>query len=227
MNYKQTIEQFARWIVGEHSQCEAWLGDYTTDYETQIMLDKSGLISMDAYLGESGHTGWMMPCADHWYRVNDIRIPYGSNTDDPSWSKGHSQVMGPVASRFWRFGTSGWNWANKKSHWVGYDFDSLANHSAGLTSDQLNEVLRRALDLPYVMARTSKSGQGIHLLVRLDPQPTTRNHTEHAQLAKYVLDRMSRDCGFDFLGSADCCGLILWHWQKGLANDCCKRIEDI
>lgn len=227
MTNKEAIEHFARWIVQHHPQCEPWLCGYTTDMETQILVNKSGLEpcygTREAFYRDQP-THW----ADGFgYEHRDIRIPRGSFTDSPSWGAGHYKLRSPITERFQYFGTSGWNWAAKQSHFVGFDFDSIANHADGLTPDKLNEIRTRALSLPYVTARTSKSGNGIHLLVYLDPKPTTRTHHEHSDLAKHVLGQMSRDTGFDFHGSADCCGLILWHWQKGLKDDCCKRIDNI
>ncbi|WP_425394998.1 hypothetical protein [Aeoliella sp.] len=225
MNNKQAIEHFAQSIAEQHPQCEPWLGDYTTDFETQILIDKAGLDPCYAT-----REAFQRDKPSYWvdtfgYEHRDIRIPQGSFTNSPSWRIGALEVRAPITDRFELFGTSGWNWQAKQSHWVGFDFDNIANHSEGLAPEQLDEVLHRALELPYVVARTSKSGRGIHLLVYLNPKPTTRNHHEHSDLAKHVLGQMSRDTGFDFHGPADCCGLILWHWKKGFNNDCFKRIN--
>jgi len=228
MNHIQAIHQFVVHLQEEWPQTAPWLADYTTDHETQIMLNKSGMVPRDMWLGEPGlHKGWMLPHQGHWYKVNDIRIPFGSTTDTPSWPLGYREVTGPVVERFQMFGTSGWNWNEKKSHWVGFDFDSLTNHSEGLNPEQLEEVKMRAASLDYVTARTSKSGKGIHLLVYFGPdsRPTTRNHNEHALLAKDVLARMSGDCGFNFQAAADCYGRILWHWYSEMTNDGCKKID--
>jgi len=209
---KNNIEIFAKEITQANPQCEQWLEAYTTDFETQINIDPTGL--------EEAENGWIMHDGTP---INHIRIPYKSNSNEPTWRD--RLVRGHIHDHWAYFGTSGWNWAERKSYWVGFDFDSLTNHTEGLTQDNLEEVKNRALSLDYVTARTSKSGKGIHLLVYLAPKPITRNHSEHSDLAKHVLDRMSDDCGFNFRSAADCCGLILWHWQKGLKNDCCRKID--
>jgi hypothetical protein len=227
MTLQRTVESFVREKIAEHPQIGPWLADYSTDLETQILIDKEGLepcyASVEAFR-QDRPTHWM---DDFGTEYRDIRIPSGTKTDTPYWRAGQREVAGPITDRWQYLGTSGWSWARMESLWVGFDFDSVANHSEGLQPEQLAEVRSRALELPYVTARTSKSGKGLHLLTYLDPRPTTRSHREHADLAKFVLSRMSRDCGFDFHGSADCCGLILWHYAKGMNNDGCKQLPNI
>ena len=205
--------------IREHPQIAPWLGDWSPDDETQIQIDTTDLEPCYASLRDTKPSHW----TDGTYEYRNIRIPYGAMTDNPTFND--RQVIGPIHERWQYIGTTGWNWAQKKSMWVGFDFDSIANHNEGLTAEQLQTVLDRARELNYVTARTSKSGKGIHLIVRLNPQPITRNHHDHAQLAKHVLSRMSDDCGFDFHAAADCCGGILWHWQKGLNDAGLKRLD--
>lgn len=221
------VKIFVSNIKDKHPQCIDWLDEYSTDDETQINIDPTGLQPAAEWLQEPKERGWMLPnidCPELPYRLNHIRIPYNSNSN-PTWHD--RDVQGPIHDRWNLFGTSGWNWAQKKSQWVGFDFDSVANHKQGLSAETLEEIKQRAFSLPYVIARTSKSGQGIHLIVRIDPQPTTRTHTEHASLASFVLNHMSSDCGFDFNAAADVGGGILWHWEKGMKDGCCKRIDNI
>jgi hypothetical protein len=227
----QTIEQFTKAIIAEHPQCERWLHDYSTDFETQI-LSADPTEKPDWFRGlEPGFADKESFYRDRptcWIDGNGnqlptkIRIPYESY-GIPRWSD--RAVRGQI-DRVWHyFGTSGWNWRDLQSHWVGYDFDAIAGHSEGLSDEQLNEVRSRALQLPYVTARTSKSGNGLHLLVYFDDKPTTRNHGQHALLAKDVLNRMSKDCGYDFSTALDCCGLILWHFMKGMSANGCTSIN--
>jgi hypothetical protein len=203
-----------------HPQIEPWLADWCADWETQINIDTTGL---EPCYGK----GWDKP-PTHW--VDDdgvehrqIRIPHGAMTTTPHFRD--RPVNGPIHERWALLGTSGWNWAAQKSMWVGFDFDSVANHAGGLNPATLAEIRDRVLELPYSVLRTSKSGAGYHVLVPLNPWITTRSHVEHAALAQDVLSRMSSDCDFDFHGSADCCGLILWHWQRGLGEDGLQRIK--
>ena len=209
----KNIKAFINTRIREHPQIEPWLGNWSPSHETQIKIDTTGL--------EPGYDSIRDTNPSHWidsegYEHRNIRIPFGAMTDNPIFRD--RPVYGPIHERWQFIGTTGWNWKHRISEWVGFDFDSLTNHNKGLTPDQLQQVLGRAKELPYVVARTSKSGVGVHLLVPLNPQPATRTHTEHAQLAKHVLFRMSHDCDFNFRDAADCCGLILWHWEKNL-ND--------
>ncbi len=98
------------------------------------------------------------------------------------------------------------------SEFVTFDFDALT-HKAGLTSDQLSAVKDAAFAPPYVEVRRSSGGAGFHLYVTLDSIPSA-NHTEHAQLAKAVLKKMSKDSGFDFAKHVDACGGNCWVYHK-------------
>jgi len=218
----QTIKTFIDAQIRKHPQIHPWLGDWTPDHETQINIDTTGLepcFATDEAFMRNKPTHWT---DEENYEYRPTRIPFGAMTNNPTFHD--RQVNGPIHHRWKYIGTTGWHWKQKKSMWVGFDFDAL-NHKEGLTPEQLQEVLNRAKELPYVVARTSKSGKGIHLLVYLDPQPTTRTHTEHSQLANFVINRMSKDCGFDFHASADVCGGILWHWERNLNDYGLKRID--
>jgi hypothetical protein len=213
----QNIKRFIDARVREHPQVEPWLADWEPGLETQINVDPTNLEPCD-FKGDKP-TSWLTPDG---FRIGHIRIPRNANTTEP-----YFRDRRPIGDehRYWSLiGTTGWHWEQKKSHWVGFDFDSM-NHKSGLPSEQLKEILERSVALPYVTARTSKSALGIHLIVRLDPQPTTRTHTEHSQLAKHVLQIMERDTGYEFRQSADVCGLVLWHWQRGLVDGGLQQIE--
>lgn len=112
-------------------------------------------------------------------------------------------------------GSTGWDWVNKVSRWAGYDFDALVGHAAGIgiSTERLAEVQEAAKSLPYVTARLSTGGGGLHLDVEL-PEIETLNHTEHAALARCVLGVMSRDAGFDFSAQIDACGGNMWLWHR-------------
>ena len=220
------LQQFVTARVREHPQIQEWFADWSpaTD-ETQINIDPTGLEpgfeSIDA-LRKNKPDFWTMPCGD---RVNNIRIPRNAFTPKPSFRDW--PVRGPIFDYWQYIGTSGWDWKNQKSKWVGFDFDSIIGHedNKGLTAEQLEEIHNRALSLPYVTLRTSTSGNGYHVIVKLNPRPTTRTHTEHSQLAHYVLERMSRDCDYHFDAAIDCCGLILWQWKRGLNDYGLKRVS--
>ena len=70
---------------------------------------------------------------------------------------------------------TGWDWENRRSLWVAFDFDALPampRASASLTKPA--QVKEAAVALPYVEVRLSTGGGGIHLrLLRRHPVPTT------------------------------------------------------
>lgn len=113
-------------------------------------------------------------------------------------------------------GMTGWDWKNKVSRWVGFDFDAIVGHSdgVGISQRELDEVREAALKLSYVYPITSTSGRGLHLYVRLQPGIATANHSEHAILARAVLAKMSKDAGFDFGATVDCFGGNMWVWSR-------------
>lgn len=112
-------------------------------------------------------------------------------------------------------GSTGWDWVHRVSRWVGFDFDSIIGHAVGVgvTPDTLGQIRQAAMTLPYVEARRSTGGTGLHLYVQLDAIPTA-THTEHAALARCILGCMSRDAGYDFSTSIDCCGGNMWLWRR-------------
>lgn len=112
-------------------------------------------------------------------------------------------------------GLTGWNWQNRCSCHVGFDFDSISGHAKGIgiTDEELEKIKEVAKALPYIESRKSTGGAGLHLRCYLDNIPT-ENHTVHAALARCVLGMMSSETGFDFASQIDCCGGILWIWHR-------------
>ena len=97
---------------------------------------------------------------------------------------------------------------------MGFDFDAITGHAAGISDEELNRVREAAQATPYARdIGRSTGGAGLHLYVHLDCIPTA-NHTEHAAVARAVMAKMSRDAGFDFKGNVDCVGGILWIWSR-------------
>lgn len=205
------IQNFLAARIAEHPHLEPWLATWNPACETQINIDPTALEPVQPGL-------WL---TQEGYEVRPIRIPHGSNTENPTFRD--RPLRGPVHHHWHSFGTTGWNWEQRRSEWVGFDFDSIEGHLKGLEPDQLTEIRNRALALPYVVARTSTGGRGLHLLVNVN-RPTTRTHGEHALLAKDVLRRMSQDCGYPIHNGVDCQGLVLWHWRKGIDDACLRRI---
>jgi len=115
-------------------------------------------------------------------------------------------------------GMTGWCFTELRSRWVAFDFDAIVGHSerhAKKMSDQeLEEVKAKACAIPWVTVRRSASGSGLHLYVHFaDPVPT-KDHVEHAALARAVLSEMSALAGFDFQSKVDTCGGNMWVWHR-------------
>ena len=114
-------------------------------------------------------------------------------------------------------GMTGWDWKNRCSKWVAYDFDAIIGHSdthtAKLDPSELSRVKQEAYDIPWVTVRKSTGGRGLHLYVFLDDVPTD-NHTEHAALSRAILAQMSALSGYDFNSKVDICGGNMWVWHR-------------
>ncbi|MCD0462255.1 primase-helicase family protein [Roseiconus lacunae] len=110
-------------------------------------------------------------------------------------------------------GSTGWNWIEKRSKWMGADFDAIVGHAAGvgISDEELEEVRRRAADLPWVEVRRSTRGRGYHLYTYLEDEGIEiPNHTAHAAVCRAVLAQMSASTGFDFQAKVDVCGGNMW-----------------
>jgi len=143
-----------------------------------------------------------------------IRIPKRADTE-PVWRD--YTLSWPLDLHAEAIGMTGWNWEERRSLFVGFDFDAIAGHKNGLTPEQLAGVrVDVEKKCPYVEVRRSTGGKGIHLYVHLDAIPTA-NHTEHAALAGAVLKKMADDTGRDLTAEVDCYGAVLWCWHRQMA----------
>lgn len=143
---------------------------------------------------------------DEWF---SFRVPKGAATNSPHWKD--YLLRYNLAERVDAIGCTGWNWKRKVSQWVGFDFDSIVGHAAGvgISNAQLDEIRTAVQALPYVEVRKSTGGLGLHLYVHLDDIPC-ENHTEHAAIARCVLAKMSEQVNMDLLQHVDACGGNMW-----------------
>jgi hypothetical protein len=148
---------------------------------------------------------------------HSIRVPKDANSE-PSWEE--YELRYPFDVHAEGIGMTGWDWQNRCSRWLAYDFDSLVGHAKGIgvSDNDLEKVKRAAMQLPYVEVRKSTGGGGLHLYVYLDGIPC-ENHTVHAALARCVLGMMSSECGFDFASQIDACGGVMWVWHRKLTAE--------
>ena len=152
--------------------------------------------------------------ADTWH---SIRIPKDANSE-PSWSDYNLSFS--LTEHAEGIGMTGFDWQNRCSRWVAFDFDSLTNHAkgVGITDDNLEQVKQKAMQLSFVEVRRSTGGGGLHLYVYLDAIPC-ENHTVHAALARCILGMMSSECNFDFASQIDSCGGVMWVWHRKLTAE--------
>jgi hypothetical protein len=143
-----------------------------------------------------------------------FRIPRNANTN-PEYTD--TPMSYDLVKHAEGIGMTGWDWENKVSKWVAFDFDAITGHSdrhtKKLTDAQLKEIRKVVSDLDWVSVRHSTGGKGLHLYVKVDDIPT-ENHNEHAALARAILGKMSAITGFDFQSRVDICGGNMWVWHR-------------
>jgi hypothetical protein len=164
------------------------------------------------YNGRPWH-GWTDGLGTTW---KSFRIPYKANTE-PEWTE--RPMRWDLEAHAESIGMTGWDWVNKRSVWVAFDFDALIDHKVGLSNDELKAVETAAFGIPWVTIRRSTSGKGLHFYVFIADgaiQSPVNTHTEHAALARAILGKLSARAGYDFNARVDNCGGLMWCWHRKL-----------
>ena len=188
---------------------------YNINMECQVnvAVDGGELITGE-YKGKTWR-GW----TDGLTTWKHFRIPYKANTE-PEYND--VEMKFDLAAHAEGIGMTGWDWKNRCSRWVAYDFDAIVGHAEAhqkkLTDSELSDVITAAKKVDWVTLRRSTSGNGLHLYVMLEEVPT-KNHNEHAALARAVLGLLSAETGFDFCNKVDICGGNMWVWHRRLGNN--------
>lgn len=183
---------------------------YNHDMEVQVNVAQDGGTRVDnTFKGRQWH-GF----TDGLTTWKPIRIPYNANVE-PEYED--RPISYDLAAHVEGIGMTGWDWKNRLSRHVGFDFDAMVGHSEAhsckLTDKQLAEVQQAAFDIPWVTVRRSTSGNGLHIYVFVDPV-STANHNEHAALARAIIGMMAAKTGFDFQSKVDICGGNMWVWHR-------------
>lgn len=189
---------------------------YNHDMELQINVAQDGgdVVKSD-YKGKT-----YLKYTDGLQEWSHIRIPKNAGTNPEDNDR---EMRWELEKHADGIGLTGWDWKNKISRYVGFDFDSISNHvKAGLTDAQLVSVREQAMAIPWVTVRKSTSGKGLHLYVMLGEilngiwvgGVPTNNHHEHASLARAILGKMSAIANFDFQSTVDVCGAVLWIYHR-------------
>jgi len=180
---------------------------WTPQLETQVFVSPEG-----GFPVEERRNAWTDGKGDTW---SHIRFPMNANAE-PYWRDRELTFLLEDHCLF--IGSTGWNYVNRESWFVGFDFDDITSHAPGVGVDDyaLAEVKEKAMSLPYVDVIKSTGGKGLHLYIRFDREnaPKTANHTEHAAVARALLGKMSTDVAFDFGSHLDVCGHVMWLWGK-------------
>ena len=180
---------------------------YNEDMEVQVNVAKdNGYKTGGTWLGKKWK-GW----TDGTTVWKSFRIPFSADYN-PNYTD--TELKFNLASHAEAIGMTGWDWKNKKSRWVGFDFDSIVNHKqAGLEESELEEIKNLVSDIPWVTLLKSTSGEGLHIYIHLEPV-ATETHTEHAALARAILSLLSAEVGCNLNNSVDICGGILWVYHR-------------
>lgn len=184
---------------------------YSLEMECQVNVAQD---SGDRITGEYHGRPWH-GYTDGMQTWKAFRIPRNANTE-PEYVD--VDMAFSLTEHAEGVGMTGWDWKNKVSRWVAFDFDAITGHkeahSKKLSEEELNLVQQTACDIPWVTVRKSAGGRGLHLYVfLLHPEPTA-NHNEHAALARAILGTMSSLAKMDFNTQVDICGQNMWVWHR-------------
>lgn len=197
---------------------------YSSDMEVQVNVaqDDGERISSEGYQGKTWHS--YSNGIQQWF---SFRIPKKAFSEPEN---NDFEIKYDISEHAEGIGLTGWDWQNRVSKWVAFDFDAISGHSSkhssALTDPEIEAVKTIACKIPWVTVRQSTSGNGLHLYVFLDDVPT-ENHTEHSALGRAILGKMSAITGFDFVSKVDVCGgnMWIWHRKMTLANGGLKLIK--
>jgi len=159
-----------------------------------------------------------------------FRIPWNADVD-PKYED--RDIKFDLSKHVEGIGMTGWDFVNKRSLWVGFDFDSIIGHKEGLTQGEIDDLIRKMSDVDFVSIFRSTSGNGFHVYVFIEDTGTATNtHTEHAAIARAILSKLSALTGIQLEAKVDAMGGILWVWHRksvGVATafQCLKQGEKL
>lgn len=209
MKFRKAIEAHLK----HHVDDSPWLiPRWSTKLETQVMVKKGRNEVEPGVYSEGGET---------W---KNARWPWKAGTDPTYFDK---DITYDPEKRIARIGSTGWNWEDKRSVYVGIDIDAVdSGHAAGtnqLDEFQLGKIVAQLSELDYVTLVRSTGGKGIHGYIFFDEsdQPVTDNHNEHTQVALAVLEKIKEDTGMDLVEQkiVDVKGVVLWIWADTSGPD--------
>lgn len=189
---------------------------YNAHMEVQVNVAQDGGERIDGdYKGRIWH-GW----TDGITTWKSFRIPHNAKTEP---TDNDYDIKFDLAMHAEGIGMTGWDWHNKVSRWVAFDFDAITGHSdkheKKLGDAELKRIQEVVSNIPWITVRASTGGKGLHLYVYLDPPVKTENHTEHAAVARSILGMLASMTGFDFQSKVDVIGGNMWVWHRKMINN--------
>jgi hypothetical protein len=205
MQVREHISKFLHYAT--HADLAALYGDEHSGMECQVMAAPDG--------GQPTENGGYSDGLNTWF---SFRIPKNARTvpEFEDWT-----LKWPLSEHCLAIGITGWNFIQRRSRHVAFDFDGLtanAHVGTGITKEELDRVRDAACAIPWIEVRHSTSGSGLHLRVYLGEGIETANHTEHAALARAILGMMSAEAGFNFADKIDVCGSNMWIWHRKMTT---------
>jgi len=208
-NSLPTVTEALKYFLTHNSPNSPELGAlYHAGMEAQINVMKLNGEPVEGRRNtyEDGETRW-------W----NIRIPKGADKI-PEWKD--YPLSFSLSKYAHAVGMSGWNWRDRQSEFVGYDFDSIVGHApgVGIKPEELKAVEQAVADIPWIETRRSTGGNGLHLYIHFKNPPRTETHTEHAALGRAMLGVMAKEAAFDLASSMDVCGNIIWCFRRDILD---------
>ena len=201
MNKSEAIKTFLANVTLKEISCL-----YSKSMECQVNVSQDGGERIDGeFKGRAWH-GW----TDNIQTWKSFRIPRNANTVPED---NDDLIKFDLAEHAEGIGMTGWDWENKISKWVAFDFDALTGHSAGHNDEIIQQIKEAASNIEWVTIRKSTSGKGLHFYIFLDNVPTS-NHSEHSALARSIIGLLSAITGFSFSTKVDVCGGNMWCWHR-------------
>lgn len=189
------------------SQPYAMCKQYKKSLEVQVNVARDdGEIVKGSYAGK----GWQ-GFTDGLTTWKPFRIPWNA-MDDPRYED--RPLRFDISLHAEAIGMTGWDWILQRSRWVGYDIDSIISHKEGLTGEELKKITDKLSAVEFVSIYTSTSGNGLHLYVFIENNFTVKNHTEHAAIARAILDKLSAFSGLKLEAKVDTFGGNMWVWHR-------------
>lgn|GEM_PF-1125720 len=116
-----------------------------------------------------------------------------------------------IRNRMKAIGTTWWDWVNKQSIGLGFDFDSLIGHAdgVGVSAEEIDKLDN--IETEWLEVIRSTRGNGRHIYIWFQkPYPITLNHHEHAALARSYIPLIAKYTGLDIEANVDVCGSVMW-----------------